>query len=510
MLQEQIELVLSYAHNLWNKRWWMAGITWLVCSVGWISVYNLPDEYDVSARVYVDTRNLLKPLLRGLTIQGNSEQQIRLMERTLFSRPNLEKIVRMADLDLTVSDDAGFDQLITEVKKSISMRKDSKDNLYTIHYSDPDPEKAKRLVQAVLTTFVENTIGEARGDTAAAQRFIDKQIGEYERRLQVSENELKLFKQKNVAYLSESGSFYSRLKGEKGRLESSKLELAEAEQKRVTIYNEVEGEEPVFIPELAEVDEPTTKFDARIQNLTSQLDSLLLKYTEQHPNIISIKRTLADLESKKELELAEMDSGVGMSAAAYSGSNYYQQLKLTLSQLDASIASLKVRVKSYQERVDKLSGQVNTVPEVEAQLKSLNRDYGIVKKKHDELLVRREQAILSQQADQSSSEIKFRVIDPPRVPLEPTGPNRAIFASIVLVVGFIAGTGFAFVMGLVTPTFNSAFLLTQATGLQLLGTVSLSPNEERTKERKKQLIYFVALISALLGVYGVQMSLLLR
>jgi len=229
-----------------------------------------------------------------------------------------------------------------------------------------------------------------------------------------------------------------------------------------------------------------------------------------HPNIISIKRTLADLESKKELELAEMDSGVGMSAAAYSGSNYYQQLKLTLSQLDASIASLKVRVKSYQERVDKLSGQVNTVPEVEAQLKSLNRDYGIVKKKHDELLVRREQAILSQQADQSSSEIKFRVIDPPRVPLEPTGPNRAIFASIVLVVGFIAGTGFAFVMGLVTPTFNSAFLLTQATGLQLLGTVSLSPNEERTKERKKQLIYFVALISALLGVYGVQMSLLLR
>ena len=510
MLQEQLEIILSYARNLWNKRWWMAGIAWLVCSVGWVGVYNLPDEYDVSARVYVDTRSLLKPLLRGLTIQGDSTQQIRLMERTLFSRPNLEKIVRMADLDLTVSDDSGFDELIREVKSSISMRKDSKDNLYTIHYSDPDPEKAKRLVQAVLTTFVENTIGEAKGDTVKAQRFIDKQIEEYEKRLLASESELKAFKQKNVAYLSESGGFYARLKNEVGRLESSKLELAEAEQRRNTILKEVEGEEPVFIPELHEQEEPATQYDARIENLTAQLDSLLLKYTDKHPNIVSIKRTLADLESKRELEVLEINAAAVSPETTLTGSNYYQQLKLSLSQLEASISSLQVRVKNYQQRVDKLRSQVNTVPEVEAQLKSLNRDYSIVKKKHDELLVRREQAVLSQHADQSSSDIKFRVIDPPRVPLQATGPNRALFASMVLAVGLAAGTGLAFIVGLILPTFNSAFMLTQATGLQLLGTVSLVQNDERTFERKKQLAYFLSLIVLLLVVYVVQMGIFLK
>ena len=509
MLQEQLEIIWSYARNLWNKRWWLVGIAWLVCTAGWVGVHNLPDEYDVSARVYVDTRNLLKPLLRGLTIQGNSEQQIRLMERTLFSRPNLEKIVRMADLDLTVSDDAGFDLLVKDVKKSISMRKDTKDNLYTIHYSDPDPEKAKRIVQAVLTTFVENTIGEAKGDTAKAQRFIDKQIEEYERRLQASEHELKLFKQKNVAYLSETGSFYSRLKNEVGRLESSKLALAEAEQRRNTLLKEVEGEEPVFIPELHEKDAQTTQYDARIQNLTAKLDSLLLKYTEHHPNVIGIKRTLVDLEEKKKVELAESAEFGASSVSTLEGSNYYQQLKLTLSQLEATIASLQVRVNSYQERVDTLRGQVDTVPEVEAQLKSLNRDYGIVKKKHGELLVRREQAILSQSADQSSSEIKFRVIDPPRVPLDPTGPNRVLFLSIVLGVGFSAGIGIAFLMGLISPTFTSGYMLTQATGLKLLGTVSLTQNAERQSKKKKQLSYFVLMICFLLIVYAVQVGVLL-
>ena len=509
MLQEQLEIIISYARNLWNKRWWLAAVAWLVCSAGWVGVYNLPDEYDVSARIYVDTRNLLKPLLRGLTIQGDSEQQIRLMERTLFSRPNLEKIVRMADLDLTVSDDIGFDALIKEVKKSISMRKDRKDNLYTIHYSDPDPEKAKRIVQAVLTTFVENTIGEAKGDTAKAQRFIDKQIGDYERRLQAAETELKVFKQKNVAYLSESGSFYSRLKSETGRLEASKLELAEAEQKRNTILKEIEGEEPVFIPELHEKDSQTSQYDLRIQNLTSQLDSLLLKYTGKHPDVIGLKRTLEDLEKKREKELSEISEDSPARGTTLAGSNYYQQMKLTLSRLEASISSLQVRVKNYQGRVDTLRSQVDTVPEVEAQLTSLNRDYGIVKKKHGELLVRREQAVLSQQADQNSSEIKFRVIDPPRVPLEPTGPNRILFASIVLAIGFAAGVGVAFVLGLLGPTFTSGYMLTQATGLKLLGTVSLSQSDERSLERKKQVAYFMLLISLLLVVYGVQVVILL-
>ena len=171
---------------------------------------------------------------------------------------------------------------------------------------------------------------------------------------------------------------------------------------------------------------------------------------------------------------------------------------------------MQVRVKRYQDRVDTLHSQVNTVPEVEAQLKALNRDYGIVKRKHNELLNRREQAILSQQADQNSSEIKFRVIDPPRVPLQATGPNRILFSSIVLMVGFLAGAGVAFIMGLIAPTYTSGYMLTEATGLRLLGTVSLSRNDERDLKRKKQIYYFLFSVLLLLAVYLIQVGIMLK
>ena len=68
--------------------------------VGMAVVYRIPEKYEASARVYVDTQSLLRPVMAGLAIQPNLDQQVALISRTLISRPNVEKLVRMADLDL--------------------------------------------------------------------------------------------------------------------------------------------------------------------------------------------------------------------------------------------------------------------------------------------------------------------------------------------------------------------------------------------------------------------------
>ncbi len=78
-------------------------IAWVIAIGGWIWVWQLPESYVASARVYVDTNSLLGPLLSGLTIQPESEDRIGLLSRTLLSRPNLEKLMRMTDLDLQVT-----------------------------------------------------------------------------------------------------------------------------------------------------------------------------------------------------------------------------------------------------------------------------------------------------------------------------------------------------------------------------------------------------------------------
>ncbi|HET9462880.1 MAG TPA: Wzz/FepE/Etk N-terminal domain-containing protein, partial [Thiobacillus sp.] len=99
-MDQVLQQVLGYAKAAWRRRWWGVVVAWLVCIVGWTWVMMTPDRYEASARVYVDTQTLLKPLLAGLTAEPNVQQQIQMMTRQLVSRPTLEKVARMTDLDV--------------------------------------------------------------------------------------------------------------------------------------------------------------------------------------------------------------------------------------------------------------------------------------------------------------------------------------------------------------------------------------------------------------------------
>src|SRR5476651_2498773 len=95
-----IAQVVAIAKRMWKYRWPGLAVAWIVGIVGGIVVLVLPDRYEASARIFVDTQSMLKPLMAGLAVQPNVEQQVVMLSRTLISRPNVEKLVRMADLDL--------------------------------------------------------------------------------------------------------------------------------------------------------------------------------------------------------------------------------------------------------------------------------------------------------------------------------------------------------------------------------------------------------------------------
>ncbi len=121
-MHEVVVLLLRYARGTWRFRWWMLGIAWAVSIVGWSVVAKLPDQFEASARVFVDTSSVLRPLLQGLAINtGDTQQQIFLMTRTLLSRPNLEKVMRMTDLDLQATTDTEKEEIVDGLKKKITL-----------------------------------------------------------------------------------------------------------------------------------------------------------------------------------------------------------------------------------------------------------------------------------------------------------------------------------------------------------------------------------------------------
>ena len=135
----------------------------MVCVVGWSVVAKLPDQYKASARVYVDTTSVLRPLLQGLAINtGDTQRTIFLMTRTLLSRPNLEKVMRMTDLDLQAKTDIDKDRIIDDLKDNIGFSGTSRENLYTIAFENDSPELATLVVKSLLTIFMESNLGEQR------------------------------------------------------------------------------------------------------------------------------------------------------------------------------------------------------------------------------------------------------------------------------------------------------------------------------------------------------------
>jgi polysaccharide chain length determinant protein (PEP-CTERM system associated) len=498
---------------MWKRRWLGLIVAWAVGAIGVVTVLRIPDKYEASARIYVDTQSILKPLMSGLAIEPNLDQQIMILSRTLISRPNVEKLIRMADLDLNIKSKAAQEALVDGLMKSLTIKSTSRDNLYTLAYDDQEPERAKRVVQSLASIFVESSLGDKRKDTDSAKKFIDDQIQVYQKKLEEAENRLKEFKLKNIATQTADGKdYFGRIGEVSSELERARLELREAEQSRDALKRQIVGEEPSLLPDtpeaIAGISVP--EIDSRIDAMKRSLDGLLQRFTDQHPDVVGTRRMIKDLEAQKREEIAARKKFAPSSSSSAGNNNpVYQQLKISLAENEATVASLHTRVAEYQSRYNQLRDSVKMIPQIEAEFTQLNRDYDINKKNYESLVVRRESATMSGEMDASAAGVDFRLIDPPRVSPQPVSPNRLLLLPLTLLLAIAAGLFVPFAASQIRPVFFDARSLREVTGLPLLGSVSKEVGDASKHEEKKDFRRFVAATASLVGVYGAGIALLL-
>ncbi len=498
-MQQTFGQLITYVKEVWQYRWHAAAFSWFLCIAGWVFVYFIPNRFEASARVYVDTQSILKPLLAGLAVQPNIDQQVMMMTRTLISRPNVEKVVRMADLDIKTKSPADKDALIDRLTKQIELKSTGRDNLYTIAYADPNADVAKKVVQALLTIFVESSLGDNRKDADQARRFLDDQIKGYEQKLILAENALKSFKQKNLGFVPGQGpgrDYFSRIQDAMSDLAQARLALRESENARDALKQQLAGDEPVMAAEDDIKGSP--ELESRITNLKKNLDELRLRYTEAHPDIVNSKRIIEQLEKQKVEEFEKKKAAGGTSHF----NPRMQNVQASLADAEASVASLRVRVAEYERRVNDMKVAADRVPQVEAELTQLNRDYEVNKGNYEKLLSRRESAQISGDMDANTGVMEFRIIDPPRVPPNPSSPNRPPLMSAVLAAGLFGGVALAFVMSQIKPTFTDRRSLRDATNLPILGAVTMIWTDSQRARRKRNLAALTASYASLVMTYG--------
>lgn len=525
---EQVKVV---AREMWRRRWIGLGVAWLAGAIGAVVVALLPDRYEATARVFVDTESVLKPLMAGLAVQPDINQQLSILSRTLISRPNVEKLIRMADLDMRANSASERETLIEQVTRSLTMQGSGRDNLYSIAYRHTEPEKARKVVQSLLTIFVESSLGDKKKDTASARKFLDEQIAQYAEKLDEAENRLKEFKLRNVALgVGGSQDSLSKLSQAQAELETARLQLRAAQDSRDSLKRQLADEDPVLAPPqtagsaspVQAVGEPPNprmlELDKRYDAQRTLLNDLLGRFTDAHPDVINARRVLADLERDREREIAAIKAAKAavtppVNAAGkpvvMSTNPVYQKLKIALSEAEANVASLQGRTSELEARYNQARVASRALPQLEAELVQLNRDYEVQRKNYESLVSRRESAALSGEMDASANVADFRVIDPPRVSSKPVAPNRMFLLAGAFLAALGAGLAASFAASQVFPTFHDARTLRTITERPVLGSISMLKTEGVITGARRRLVAFLGALGALLGAYGAAFAFLI-
>jgi len=488
-VQEIIAEVTDHIRGMWRFRWYAVLISWAVAIVGWYSAYTMPNIYEASARVSVDTNSLLPALTKGLTARENLMGEVDLVSKALLTRPNLEAVARETDLDLRAETPQQMELLISGLQRRVRIS-GGRDKIFNISYNDADRGKARDVVAALLNTFVELSLGAQNDDADMTERALSLEIDNHERRLLQAESDLADFKKRNLGYMPNDGAdYYTRLQTALSAVSETDRQIRLMRQKRDEISRQLEGEEPVFglMPSTPAQAIANCSQVGNIAQLQAQLSKLLVDFTEKHPRIVMLRETITTIEEQCATELASMPSTPMLNPATQSldTNPVYQNLRLQLSNAEVELAALQEQYRTSQRQVAQLRSDVDKISQVEIDLKQLNRDYGVVESRHQELLRRWETLKSKQRLDPVTDKVQFNILEPPFAPARPVAPNRPIMLITALIFGLGAGAAIAFGLNQLKPVFFTRHSVTRIAGLPVLGSVSMimSPDDMVVRRR---------------------------
>jgi polysaccharide chain length determinant protein (PEP-CTERM system associated) len=506
-MHESVRVAVVALRGMWAHRRIGLAAAWAVGAIALAAIMVQPAKYEASARIFANTDSILKPLMTGLTVQPNEDLRIVMLSRLLISRPNVEKLVQKVGLDAHARSAEEREQIVDSVLKTIEIKAAGRDNLYTLTFRDVDPARAKQAVDVLATMFIESSKGGKVEDTNAAKRFIDEQIEVYEKKLQEAENRLKDFRIRNSGLTPGEGKdYFVRMHETELLLSQARLELREAETARDAFRRGLASEELNKDSGVGATANPggmLTEIDGRIDAMRRNLDSLLQKFTNAHPDVLGAQRVIRELEEQRREWVA---ANPGRSATAViqptiTGPRAAETLKVSLAQAEASVASLSSRVAEYAQRYARLKASATLVPQLEAEYTQLNRDYDVNKKNYEALVARRESATISGEMQSVTGVSDFRLVDPPRVSPSPVWPNRRLLVPLALLVALGAGLAAAYIANEVKPTFYDGRSLREVSGLPLLGVVSMVMSEPKRLAERRSIYRFAGGVGALVGIY---------
>jgi hypothetical protein len=248
-----------------------------------------------------------------------------------------------------------------------------------------------------------------------------------------------------------------------------------------------------------------TSVDKQILETRQREAEMLLRFTDSHPDVVAMRETLERLEVARAAELADLRRNqASLGAPRGSTSLVVQNLQIALNEAELQVTALRSQVLDRQRRVASLRERINTMPEIEAQLMRLNRDYDVTKAEYEKLLQRFEQARISDAADRID-EMRLRVIDLPIQAVNPAKPKRALLVLGVLVLSLGAGGAYALLRARLAPVVVSAQLKDRIADVPVIARIEQFRNDVELVARRRG-YWLIGSVAGGLATVGVALA----
>jgi polysaccharide chain length determinant protein (PEP-CTERM system associated) len=525
----------------WRHRWLILVPTLVGAFAALIVSSRLPNVYESEMLIQVVPQRVPDAYVRS-TVTLRTEDRLSSLSEQIMSRTELEQLIKQMNLYPEERARLPLQDVVEKMRNQIrvepirSARGANPDaDSFHVRFSYSDPVLAAKVTERLGALFIDVNARD-RGDLAAAtNNFLQTQLAEARQRLEQQEAKLKQFRERNAGRLPTQLSFNMQVIQNTQLAVQALVESLARDRDRKLMLERLEADAQLELvtqpavqqpaptqqsPNAAELAGPaggtTAQQLAVAKDLLSKLE---LRLKPEHPDVVRTKRIIAGLEERLTAE-SEAAAAAAASAAASTAAPSVgtavvidpQQAarRERLTQMRAEIESLARQILYKEEKEQQMrtalveyQQRIEQVPGVESEWVALTRDYDTQQASYKDLLGKSEQAKVATELEKRQIGEQFRILDPARTPVRPTGVNRLEINTMGAGIGFGVGVLLAALLEFRDRSFSSATDVLQACKLPVLALLPrLVTEAERRRARWRQLLVSCAVaVLVIAGTY---------
>lgn len=506
-----------------RRRWYIILPFCVSLTIGLYLSFTLPRTYQAKTSILVQPQEVPGSYVRSIVSTGINAR-ISTISQQIMSRSNLEKIIERFDLFAG----RNFEEMYLEDKIE-SIRKRIKVNLtrsrrgadaFSISYSGTDPDKVTRITNTLSSYFMNENLKLREAQAIGTSDFLDSELAKTRKKLEMHEKKLSMYRAKYLGGLpDELESNLRTLDRFQQQLTDKQAALRELMHARNVLESRIaEIQERASLNSVEYDSEGNEKIlsenERNLKQAEKVLDSFLLKYTEQHPDIKRLRAIIAKLTKSVEQENKETnirqqsqktaDARENEITTSFKIKNAATKQQMQLKQVNRQVNLLGSDIRKIEEKMNSYQKKVEDTPNREQELLSLKRDYSNIRDIYNSLLDRKLEAELSVNMEKKQKGEQFRILDHARLPEKPISPDIKKMLIFSLAAGLGLAGGIIFLFEVFDKSIRRDEDIEEKLGLPILASISpLKKTGSVLKDRieKIAVLGFVMYGSALLSVF---------